>query len=271
MLILAYEGYRKYLEGSLTWKRFKEHALEPYPAIKQLHETYKLIGRDSIREKATEVPKQFRERLKSFDEKWVQREHDLIVVKCNHLLPPKCEIDVYFYLGVINDCLCVTVDGKPNVVISILHRNDVLPLILIHEYSHCLHEHNTAKPLVEGLKMSVVSEGIACYFPLLISQDYTIYDCLWMMPKEDVDWCLQNHDRVVDALGSHLDSNDSDVYRMFYIGGEQAEPPEGFPQKTVYYLGYRVIESCIHEMPIKQICRSTADAILEMSGLFSAV
>jgi uncharacterized protein YjaZ len=162
----------------------------------------------------------------------------------------------------------VTVDEKPSVAISILYLDDLIPLILIHEYSHCLHDHYLSAKLPRTLKSSIVGEGIACYFPLLMSSDYTIYDSLWMMPKNDVDWCVENQDRIIEVISKHLDGSGMDIDKMFYIGGEHAEPPEGFPQKTAYYVGYRVIESCICKTSIQEICKTKADGIIAESSVF---
>ena len=102
----------------------------------------------------------------------------------------------------------------------------------------------------------------------LIEQQSSIYDALWMMQADDVDWCKGNEKAILEALSDSIANADKDTWRKFFIGGRGlANPPKGFPQKTGYYIGYRIIEDAIAQSRLQDLVCLNPEDIITMSGI----
>lgn len=147
-----------------------------------------------------------------------------------------------------------------------------MDLILMHEYAHCLH--NQWRPDDKStLKNWIVSEGMASVFPTLLAEKYSIYDGLWMMSKENIDWCMQHEHQIIDSLYMDLEKDGIDISKKYIAGGKGfATPPKGFPEKTGYYIGYKIIESCLAKgIPLKDLCIMNVQNIISKSDIFKAM
>lgn len=185
------------------------------------------------------------------------------------ILYPLDSIDVCFFLPYGRDCFVENVLGKKTVFISIQYDIEEMDLILIHEYAHILHHQR--KPYESPVLIDwIVSEGIASYFPLVLSESYSIYDGLWMMPKENIDWCIANERQIIDSMLGDLNNKGIALELKYIAGGKGfATPPRGFPEKTAYYIGYRVVENCYKKgIPLSEICKMDSKSIIDVSEVF---
>jgi hypothetical protein len=122
------------------------------------------------------------------------------------------------------------------------------------------------------LRDELVSEGVASFFPTLVNANASIYEGLWMMPKPAIDWCMKNEKLIIDTIKQDLNRGGLEIDKKYICSGAGfAKPPEGFPEKTAYYLGYRVVEQCLKEISLKELCSMDSDAVIAKSRLFNAM
>jgi hypothetical protein len=273
-VILAYRGFEQFLDSEHTWENYQKYVLDPYPAMRRLHKKYRewgLINKDSFPEKVVNISeRKYRQILKDVNDQEICSLYDSIARRCNRILAPKKEIDVCFFLGPIKDCLMLQVAGRNTILISIEDEPEEIPLIIIHEYAHCLH--HPYRPSIESELLSdlVVSEGVACFFPTLVDKNASIYEGLWMMPRPAVDWCIENEKLIVETIKQDLNKGGLEIEKKYICSGAGfATPPEGFPEKTAYYLGYHIIEKCLKEISLKELCSMDSDEVIAKSRFFN--
>lgn len=237
-------------------------------------------------------PSEYTEILGKVNDEKLKASYRTVTEKSNKEIQPVDEIDVYFILTPLPDFSgIVPGNGKLNAVISVSYNPEKIPLILSHEYAHCLFtphitDYEQIKELTERLpeekfnqlitkfflgqplKFQIVNEGFASYFPRLIFKNLSIYDALWTMSKDAVTRCMRNEKLVKETIGKDLEERGMEIYRKYVMGGSWANPPKGLPEKTAYYVGYRIIENCSKNMPIKGICSLGVDGIISESGYF---
>lgn len=272
-VVLAYKGFEKFLDAEHTWENYQKYVLEPYPAVKKLHGKYQqwgLIDKGSFPEKIAGVSEsKYRQILKDVNDREICSIYNSTVHRCNAALTPKEKIDICFFLGTIKDCLMFSVSGRKTILISVEYEPEKLPLIIIHEYAHCLHYEYKPPRQSRLLSDSIVNEGVASFFPTLVDKDASIYEGLWMMPKPAVDWCVANEKLIIDTIRPDLNKAGLEIEKKYICSGEGfAKPPEGFPEKTGYYIGYRIVEKCLEEMPLEELCSMSRDEVIAKSRFF---
>ena len=185
------------------------------------------------------------------------------------ILAPLGNVDFCLFLPYVKDCFVQKVNGKQTIFISIKYNIEEMDLILIHEYAHCLH-HQRRPDEASILKKWIVSEGIASFFPIILSENCSIYDGLWMMPKENIDWCMKNERQIIDSIFLDIEKNGLEISKKYIAGGEGfATPPIGFPEKTGYYIGYRIIERCLAKgISLTELCSMDSKTITDISEIF---
>jgi len=242
--------------------------------VNKLHEKYEecnLINKQRFTEQVISISEsKYRKILENIDDQKFCSMYDSAVQRCNIALSPKKEIDVCFFLSPIKDCQMLPVNGRNTILISIEYKLEDIPLIIVHEYAHCLHYQY--KPLEEPKSLSdwIIDEGIASYFPRIVNENASIYEGLWMMPKPAVDWCVKNERLILDTIWHDLNKSGLDIEKKYICGGSGfANPPEGFPEKTGYYIGYRIIEKCLKEKPLRGLCSLGSDEVIAESQLFN--
>ena len=273
-VILAYEGFEKFLNSEHTWENYQKYVLNPYPAVNKLHEKYEecnLINKQRFTEQVISISEsKYRKILENIDDQKFCSMYDSAVQRCNIALSPKKEIDVCFFLSPIKDCQMLPVNGRNTILISIEYKLEDIPLIIVHEYAHCLHYQY--KPLEEPKSLSdwIIDEGIASYFPRIVNENASIYEGLWMMPKPAVDRCVKNERLILDTIWHDLNKSGLDIEKKYICGGSGfANPPEGFPEKTGYYIGYRIIEEQLKEKSLREICSMDSDELIAESQFFN--
>jgi len=140
---------------------------------------------------------------------------------------------------------------------------------MIHEYAHSLHSQRCPEePLT--LRREVVSEGLAVYLTTLVDTGFTLKNAVPFMPESSVDWCMA-HERVIkDSIRLELEDSEDRIFFRYISDGSIAEPPRGFVQKTAYFAGYRIIESCVKQgMGLEEICAADSRTIIEKSKYFA--
>ncbi|MFA5251739.1 MAG: DUF2268 domain-containing putative Zn-dependent protease [Phycisphaerae bacterium] len=275
-VILAYKGFEIFLDSAHTWENYQKYVLDPYPAVNSLHEKYRewgLINKDSFPEKVASISEsKYRQVLKDVNDQKICSMYESAVRRCDRVLAPRNEIDICFFLSPIKDCLMLPIFGRNTILISLEYRPEEMPLIVIHEYAHCLHRQY--KPTKESKLLSdwIVNEGVASFFPKLVDANASIYEGLWMMPKPAVDWCVENEKLIIDTIWQDLNKGGFEIEKKYICGGKGfASPPEGFPEKTGYYIGYRVVEKCLKEIPLEELCSMGSNEVIVKSRLFNSV
>lgn len=275
-VILAYKGFEKFLESEHTWENYQKYVLDPYPAVNRLHEKYRewgLIKADSFPEKIANISEiGYRQVLKDVNDQKICSMYESAVRRCDGVLAPRNEIDICFFLSPIKDCLMLPIFGRNTILISVEYKPEVLPSIIVHEYAHCLHRQYKPRKETRLLGDLIVDEGVASFFPGIIEANTSIYEGLWMMPRDAVDWCIQNEKLIIDTIGQDLNKNGLGIEKKYICGGTGfAAPPDGFPEKTGYYLGYRIIEKCLKETTLEELCSMSSDEVIARSQFFDSV
>lgn len=272
-IILAYKGFERFLNSNRSWENYEELVLNSFPPLLCMHQRYinvGLIDSNLFRKEVTDYTlDSFKPYLENISEQQITNLYDSVISQMDYILTPLKKVDVCFFLSNQRDCFVQDVNGRQTVYISIKYDIKKMNLILAHEYAHCLHhQRRSDEPSV--LKRWIVSEGIASFFPVLLSKENSIYNGLWMMPKENVDWCKGNESRIINVLLPELEKKGLDIEKKYIAGGEGfANPPEGFPEKIGYYIGYRIIENCLNKgISLSEICKMDSQTIINLSKFF---
>jgi hypothetical protein len=272
-IILSYKGIEKFLNTDKSWKNYEDNVLRPFPTLKAIHDRYIKYGFIDSSLFISEVENYTDEGFKPYligvnEEKLIQL-YDSVIAKMDKILSPLDSTDLCYFLPYGKDCFIQNVSGRKTIYISIKYKIEEMYLILVHEYAHSLHHQRRPKESTI-LSKWIVEEGIASYIPTLISKNYSIYEGLWMMPKENVDWCISNEQRIIDSMLVDIDMGDMKTDKKYRAGGEGfSNPPKGFPEKTAYYMGYRVIEECLKKgYTLSDICSRNSKSVIEMSYVF---
>jgi uncharacterized protein YjaZ len=272
-IILAYKGFEKFLKSEKNWADYEKYVLNAFPALMMMHQRYIKYGIiDSAlfrNEVSNYTLDDFKPYLDNMNEDQINTLYNSVIKQMDNILAPTEEIDVCLFLSNGKDCFMQDVSGRQTVCISIKYDIEIMPLIMIHEYAHCLHHQRRVKE-PSLLKRWIVSEGIASFFPILVSHEYSIYDGLWMMTKDNIDWCMENESQIIDSLILDLDKTGIEITKKYIAGGEGfANPPRGFPEKTGYYIGYQIIEKCLNDkISLSELCKLDSETIIDLSGMF---
>lgn len=271
-IILAYKAFEDYLKSEKSWENYQKCLLDRFPEMQYLHKRnikYHFIDSTDFCEDVLNFSiDSFKVFLNRINDKKINELYDTIILKCNEQLTPLNKVDLCFYLP-YGDCFMINNEGKQTIFISLKYSIDKIPLILCHEYAHCLH-HQRRPEETDHLKRKMITEGIASYLPTIIFENSFIYNGLWMMPKEAIDWCIEHEQAIKDSIILEWNDGGMNTVKRYIAGGTGfAAPPEGFPEKTAYYAGYRIIESCFNKgMTLSEICSLYAETVINNSGYF---
>jgi uncharacterized protein YjaZ len=297
MLHLAYNGFKAFLEGPLTWENYKQKVIDSYgDALWNFHLFCAVVMNKrlaDIKEMITSLaPSQYLEVLEETNDEKLEAVYESVASKSEAVIQPLSDVDVYFVLTPLPKfCCSIPANGKLNAVISVRYNMEHMHLILAHEYAHCIFAPYMAgyKQIAEftersseqkfrqfmaklyferPLKFQIVNEGLATYFPRLLFPQLAIHDLLFMMPPDAVTWCVE-HERMIKAtMGEDLELGGMESSGRYLLDGPMANPPDEFPAKTGYYAGYRVIKSCLKNMALEELLSLDVDGIIRESKYF---
>lgn len=240
MLYLAYKRFKAFLNGPLTWENYEQKVIDPYGNVMWNYHLFRAIMMGNefeyVKKMISSVsPSDYTEVLGKVDDEKLKAIYGTVTEKSNKEIQPVDEIDVYFILTPLPDFSgIVPGNGKLNTVISVSYNLEKMPLILSHEYAHCLFtphitDYKPIKELTERLpeekfnqliakfylgqplKISIVNEGFASYFPRLVFTGLSIYDALWAMPKDAVTWCTKNERLVKETIAKDLEERGMEI------------------------------------------------------------
>jgi len=140
---------------------------------------------------------------------------------------------------------------------------------MAHEYSHVLHfDRRPDEPLT--LKREIVSEGMAVYLTNQIINDLEVSNSVPFMPESNFEWCMENEQLIKDSIMHELNDTTMQIFIRYISDGSFAKPPEGFVQKTAYFVGYRIIEECVKKgMSIEDLCSLKSETVILESSYFN--
>jgi uncharacterized protein YjaZ len=150
----------------------------------------------------------------------------------------------------------------------LINPNDV-EKIMAHEYSHVLHfDRRPDEPLT--LKREIVSEGMAVYLTNQIIHDLEVSNSVPFMPESNFRWCMENEQLIKDSIMHELNDTTMQLFTRYISDGSFASPPEGFVEKTAYFVGYRIIEACIKKgMSVEDLCSLNSETVIRESSYFN--
>jgi uncharacterized protein YjaZ len=271
-IILAYKAFEDYLNSEKSWENYQKFLLDRFPEMLYLHRRnieYNFIDSVGFRKDVLNFSKDsFKIFFDRVNDTLINEIYETIILKCNNQLPPLNQVDLCFYLP-YGDCFMINNEGKQTIFISLKYSINKIPLILCHEYAHCLHYQRRPEE-TECLKRKIITEGIASYLPIVLFENSSIHDGLWMMSNEAIDWCTDHEQDIKDSIMIELNDGGLNTVKRYIAGGAGfATPPKGFPEKIGYYVGYRIIQSCINKgIPLSEICSLNAQTVINRSGYF---
>jgi len=273
-IILAYKAFGDFLDSDKSWESYRSIVLDPYPAIRKVHQRQIEWGDldttlfpDQVRNYKKEDFAHFMDRYTQDDIDYL---YDSIIERSHRILAPvhKKEVDLCFFLPYGGGCFVIPEDSLNTIYISMYIDPAEAEKIMAHEYAHILHiDRRPKEPLT--LRREIVSEGMAVFLTTMILRDIEVSDAIPFMPPGSFAWCLENEQAIKDSIRLELNDTTMRLFKRYISDGSWAEPPAGFVQKKGYFAGYRIIEACIRKgMLPEEICSLSADEVILKSGYF---
>jgi hypothetical protein len=272
-IILAYKAFMDFLKTDKSWDDYNKLLLEPYPEVQLVHN--RQLGWGAI--DSVTFPKElnnykiedYEHFLTQYDTKTLNYLYDSIIMMAHTILPPLInkQVNLCFFLP-YGSCFVVPEESKNTIYISMWINPDDVEKIMAHEYGHILHfDRSPEEPLT--LKREIVYEGMAVYLTNLIIEDIKVSNSVPFMPEESFNWCLKNEQLIKDSIKLELNDTTMQLFSRYISDGSFAKPPNGFVQKTGYFIGYRIIEECIKKgLELEKICKMKSEEIIEESAYF---
>jgi uncharacterized protein YjaZ len=273
-IILAYNAFEDFLNSDKSWESYKTLLLDAYPEIREVHKRqldWGVIDSLKFPEEVSHYKKEdYEQYFTQYTTETLNYLYDSIIGKSHTILAPvtKKQVDLCFFLP-YGSCFVVPEAEKNTIYISMLIDPAEAKKIMAHEYSHILHiERRPEEPL--SLKREIVSEGMAVYLTNRIVKGLKVANSIPFMPESAFDWCMENEQTIKDSILGELNDTTMQLYVRYISDGSFAKPPEGFVQKTGYFAGYRIIESCVNRgMSLEEICTLDAQTVIDRSGYFN--
>jgi len=133
----------------------------------------------------------------------------------------------------------------------------------------------TGVPEKDEMRYQVLKDQLANY------RKYKVSWCIWLykdldvsnsipfMSKDSFEWCMEHEQTIRDTIQLELNDTTMQLFKRYISDGSFAEPPEGFVQKTGYFVGYRIMKACINKgLSLEDICSFDSESVIEKSEYF---
>ncbi len=272
-IILAYKAFEDFLNSDKSWENYKMLLLEAYPEVQEVHKRqleWGVIDSVKFREDISAFAiKDYEHFFTQYDNATLNYLYDSIIELSHTIIAPVSnkQVDLCFFLP-YGSCFVVPEEDKNTIYISMLINPDEVEKIMAHEYSHVLHfDRRPDEPLT--LKRELVSEGMAVYLTNQIIKDLEVSKSVPFMPENSFNWCMENEQTIQDSIKLELNDSTMQIFTRYISDGSFAHPPEGFVQKTAYFIGYRIIEACVDQgMSLEEICSLDSETLIQKSNYF---
>lgn len=271
-IILAYKLFESFFNTDQTWENYKRLVLDPCPEMRLAQNKAIVWGSiDSVKfhdDVAHFKKEDFEQYFNRYDLKSLNFLYDSLILRANSILKPigDKQVDLCFFIP-YGGCFIEPEETMNTIYISMLINPDDVPKIMIHEYAHNLHFQRRPEEQF-NFERELVSEGMAVYLTTLILNK-KIDESIPFMPQSTVKWCFENEIMIKDSIKAELADTTFNCLKRFIADGDVAKPPRGFPEKTAFFAGYRIIEACISKgMKIEDICALPSEFVISGSGYF---
>lgn len=273
-VILAYKAFDDFLNSDRKWENYQNILLNAYPEVQIVHDRqmkWGIIDPVKFPEEIKDYKRSdFEKFLNQYTEEYLDTLYDSVINKAHTILVPVSNkpVDLCMFLP-YGSCFIDVGEKKNTIFISLFINPDEVQKIMAHEYAHCLHhQRRPEEPLT--LRRELVSEGLAVYLTTLIDEKYELKKAIPFMSEESVNWCSENEQLIKDTIQVELEDSGDQIFTKYISDGKLATPPQGFVQKTGYYIGYQIIEACIKKgMTLEEICSLDSKTIIDQSGYFN--
>lgn len=271
-IILAYKLFEDFLKSDRSWPSYKHIVLDAYPEMQAVHDKVLSWGSiDSVKfpaEVSAYKKEDWETYFNRYDRNTLNYLYDSLLVKADEVLMPLNHnpLDLCLFLP-YGGCFILTRPSASTIYISLLIDPNDVQKIMTHEYCHNLHiQRRPVEPFT--LRREIVSEGMAVYLTTKILHT-DVFKAIPFMPEQNVRWCFENENLIKAALFQDLNDSTDNCLKKFIADGSISAPPAGFVEKTAYFAGFRIVESCINKgMKLEDICSMDANAVIEKSGYF---
>lgn len=272
-IVLAYKAFYDFLKSDKSWDQYKAILLDPYPSFQKVHKRQIEWGSVDTLKFPDEVGNfntdDFKAYIDRYDVNTINYLYDSIIEKAHRVLPPVSnkKVDLCLYLP-YGGCFVVPEDTINTICVSLRIDPSEAEKIMAHEYAHVLHlDRKPKEPL--SLKREVIQEGMAVYLTNRIIQ-IELSNSIPFMPKSSFEWCLNHEQQIKDSIKLELNDTDPRFFKRYISDGAGfSAPPKGFVEKTAYFIGYRIIEKCVHKgMTLEEICSMDAESVIKKSEYF---
>lgn len=272
-IILAYKAFENFLNSDKSWESYNVLLLDAFPEVQVVHKRQLEWGViDSVtfpQEIQNYTWDDYAHFFTQYDDRTLNYLYDSIIEVSHTILPPrsKKQVDLCFFLP-YGSCFVLPEKDKNTIYISMLIDPGEVEKIMAHEYSHVLHfDRRPEEPVT--LKEEIVAEGLAVYLTNLIIEDIEVSSSIPFMPESSFSWCMENEQLIQDSIRLELNDTTMQIFTRYISDGSFAKPPEGFVQKTAYFIGYRIIEACVNQgMSLEEICSLDSESLIQKSKYF---
>ncbi len=273
-IILAYKAFEDFLHSDRSIDAYNKLLLEAYPEVSEVHrrqQEWGVIDSATFPETIRNYKREdFENVLHQYTDEKLHYLYDSIISHSHTILKPLTSkvVDLCFFLP-YGSCFVNPEDHKNTIYISMWINKDDVDKIMAHEYAHVLHFDRRPQEDV-SLGRELVSEGMAVYLTNMILHDIQTENSIPFMPPESFRWCNDNEQLIKDSIKLELNDSSERMLIRYIADGSFAKPPEGFVQKTGYYVGYRIIEECIKQgFSLEEICTLDSKTVIERSKIFN--